>query len=98
MKTDRALDRLVAEKVMGLAVVERRWGKEKQCGSLSIGEPDYCDVHGELLLTNELPEYSTDIGAAWEVVKSMNRSEAYEFELKLAYDGVWFCNIMNIGS
>ncbi len=68
MKPGTKLDRLIAEKVFGHKVVETRWGKEKQYGCLSIGEPDWWDDHGSSELHNPVPDYSTDIADAWLVV------------------------------
>lgn len=72
MKAGRELDILVAEKVLGLKVVKTVWGKRKQYGCYSIGEPDWYDDAGATELGNPLPAYSTDIAAAWEVVEHMN--------------------------
>jgi hypothetical protein len=65
MKAGRELDAQVAEKVMGLQVVRNKKG------GWSIGEPDYYDDAGISCLFNPLPEYSTDIAAAWKVVEHL---------------------------
>lgn len=62
MKPGRELDALVAEKVFGHIVFKNKKG------GWSLGEPDYYDQYGEMCLFNPLPEYSTEISAAWEVV------------------------------
>lgn len=67
----RALDALVAEKVMGAKPVKTVWGKEKQYSCWSLGEPDWYDDQGASELFNPLPSYSTDIAAAWEVVAAL---------------------------
>ena len=71
MKPGLELDILVAEKVFGHKVVTKRWGKEKQYASYSLGEPDYYDDAGASVLWNPVPDYSTDIKAAWEVVDKL---------------------------
>lgn len=71
MKAGLKLDRQIAEKVLGHKVVEKRWGKEKQYASYSLGEPAYYDDAGASVLWNPLPNYSTNIAAAWEVVEKL---------------------------
>lgn len=66
MSPGRELDALIAEKVMS-QVVHRNLK-----GGWSIGEPDYYDSAGELILYNSLPPYSTDIAAAWGVVEKLH--------------------------
>jgi hypothetical protein len=69
------IDRLIGEKLFGHKVVEKRWGKEKQYRSLSIGEPDYFYTSDEPggFLSNPLPSYSSDIDAAWKVVEKLTQ-------------------------
>jgi hypothetical protein len=64
------LDKLIAEKVMGLEVVKTIYNK-KQRFYYTIGEPDYYDDGGEMKLFNYLPGYSEDIAAAWEVIHKL---------------------------
>lgn len=65
----RDLDILIAVAVLGEKVVEERWGKQLQYGRLSLGDPDYYDSAGEMILSNPLPAYSQDIASAWEVLQ-----------------------------
>ena len=53
----REIDSLVAEHVMGLRV------------NLDCETPEVDDNHG---CVYDMPEYSTDIAAAWEVVERLN--------------------------
>lgn len=71
MKTGRDLDALIADKVFGHAVVKTTWGKQKQYSQLSIGEPSYYDDCGATTLSNPVPDYSTSIESAWEVVEKL---------------------------
>jgi hypothetical protein len=71
--TNVELDTAIAEKVFGLKVVHKTWNKGK-CHSYSIGEPDYYDDQGAMILSNPLPCYSTDIAMAWEVVGFFDKS------------------------
>lgn len=81
MKPGRDLDVLIAEKVMGFAVIKTVWGKHKQFCQYSLGPPDYYDDAGESILHNPLPLYSTDIAAAWEVVATLQFSgSAFKYE------------------
>ena len=65
MNPGRELDALVAEKVFG-HVVSRNLK-----GGWSLGEPDYYDSYGELILWNPLPPYSEDISSAWQVIEKL---------------------------
>lgn len=69
MKPGVELDKLVAEKVFGRKVVKTVWGKDKQYSCYSLGAPewDWIRDEGDTLM-NPVPEYSTDIKAAWEVM------------------------------
>lgn len=62
MEAGRELDALVAEKVMGLTPVE--WSGWE--GDLSL-------VYGDQETGGIVPRYSTDIGAAWEVVEKLKQ-------------------------
>lgn len=75
--TDRELDALVAEKVMGWARL--------QPGNDEIGwktGPGALDLSG-------LPEFSTDIAAAWEVVEEIRRRGLAPEIALLAYGKAW---------
>jgi hypothetical protein len=85
MPADRELDALVAEKVMGLTGYEfddthwycptcKAWVHPAQVTFHEVHErcqtpvvSDWCDEEG-----NVMPEYSTDISAAWEVVEKIH--------------------------
>ena len=69
----RELDLLVAEKVMGLTTLPFTQGT-KQIGDY-IGPVFFIDNRWK-----PLPYYSTDIGAAWEVVEKMKEEYAITIE------------------
>lgn len=61
MNAGRELDALVAEKVMGFSPVE--WS----------GQPgDMALVYGDQETGGIVPRYSTNVGAAWQVVEKMS--------------------------
>jgi hypothetical protein len=82
--TGRGLDALVAKKAMGLMVRladGRLWAEDEQC-AMPRGEPytltldprcpeDNAECRAAWTFTRRLPRYSTDPGAAWEVVEAM---------------------------
>lgn len=72
MKPGRELDALVAEKVMGYAIGDGQGGWIVQ--KVIIHRPD--DGTAEWLRNGQqqLPHYSTDISAAWEVVDKLKIS------------------------
>jgi hypothetical protein len=86
MKAGRELDALVAEKVMGL--YKESNGKGYFDKSLAMAEFDYTPMartlddgklawtqgNGNRWFTRTLPDYSTDIAAAWEVARKMKVS------------------------
>lgn len=92
MEAGRELDALVAEKVMGLRVLfaARAWSEDDWLGS------DIPTEENVMAIVNERPEnpdqkwrgpshliiphYSTDIAAAWQVVKQM-RSRGFSIVL-----------------
>jgi hypothetical protein len=74
MDSERKIDKLIAEKVFGQSVVITRWGKQRQYGCISVGETDYYDDAGEMILSNGVPCYSTDITAAMEVFNHIRDS------------------------
>jgi hypothetical protein len=63
MKPGRELDALVAEKVMGLPNVRKYMSRY-----VHDNHPEKAWVTGIV----DIPEYSTDISAAWEVVEKMH--------------------------
>jgi hypothetical protein len=65
MNPGRELDALIAEKVFHHEV------HKNPKGGWSIGEADYYDSYGEMILFNPLPNYSEDISAAWEVMETL---------------------------
>lgn len=79
--TDRELDALVAEKVMGCRVLHQAASVAgPYCGCLSDGGYKK-GPHGDPReFDADLYAYSTDISAAWQVVEKM-KSNGYTFEL-----------------
>ena len=97
LEAGRALDALVAERVMGFI-----WRVSKVSGRRCLISPDYCpawfvDVaNGSEPLADQwdtrLPNYSTDIAAAWQVVEKLR-----SFSLSRHLDGSWHCWHWNKG-
>lgn len=98
LKAGRDLDALVAEKVMGFTVHPQKAGTGVREGSITMlgpaledgtrrsywhpSSPWVRDWSGVL----DLPSYSTDIAAAWEVIKrvrSMIYSKRFGFEMHM---------------
>lgn len=71
MEPGRELDALIAEKVIGLEVVKNKSGSKRGGYYYSIGDAYWCDIQGEMYISNSLSRYSTDIAAAWEVVEKL---------------------------
>ncbi|HAM42103.1 MAG TPA: hypothetical protein DCP69_12450 [Candidatus Omnitrophica bacterium] len=63
----RELDALVAEKVMGWTITA--WASGEPWGNREIFEPSGRGPHRKAA---HVPTYSTDIAAAWEVVKKLD--------------------------
>ncbi len=79
---------------MGLKVVQTRWGKQKQYGCLTLGEPDWYDDQGSTELHNRLPEYSADLTSALLVVEHLRAGDpAFYWGVAEAYDGVYEAHI-----
>ena len=88
MNPGRELDALVAEKVMGWTDVQ------------VVNDPPFNTtmgrtvIHGELYRFN-VPNYSTNIEAAWEVVEKVTQFLRYNrkeyFPIIHQYDGQWHC-------
>lgn len=72
LKAGRELDQLVAERVMGWSRID----------SISWSEPAPSGL-GYQRLETDLPCYSTDIAAAWEVVPELRRRRIH-FEITCA--------------
>jgi hypothetical protein len=71
LKPGRELDTLVAEKVMGIEVVYDAFGGPCVPGTDSVSDPRGDYGLGPITTGDSIPDYSTDISAAWEVVESM---------------------------
>ncbi len=74
MNPGRELDALIAKKVMGLDVQRNKSGSKRGGYYYSIGPVHWHDFSGDMQLANPLPNYSTDIAAAWEVVEKLRAS------------------------
>jgi len=91
MKAGRELDRLVAEKVMGLDLDEfaydtfKSWRNEWGGKGISHSEPYDQEKYRDRMLSFAVPHYSTDISAAWEVVSAMVE-KGLGFRLTVEYD------------
>jgi hypothetical protein len=72
--TDRDLDALVAEKVMGHAV--EKWGGESHIKAPDA-HPTSCAK-----VWHDIPHYSTDISAAWQVVEKLTTTTKQWFRLE----------------
>lgn len=76
MKAGRELDALTAEKVMGLRVV--------RCPD--HGDCIYWHAYGPDRPDGQLPEYSTDIAEAWQVVEKLR-----DLDPEIWWDVHWEC-------
>ena len=90
-KPGRELDALVAEKVMGLAFVKLTLNKgevyAKEILALTRNGKPYL-IHGPLMhgmVYPEVPEYSTQIWAAWEVLDRFTGDGKFPM---VRYDGI----------
>lgn len=70
--TDRELDALVAEKVMGWECTIKMNELGEEYTEWSNGKGGHLSDWGELRMTDVAPKYSTDIAAAWEVVEKLD--------------------------
>lgn len=75
--TDRELDALVAEKVIGLLLWDPALSFVKPCW---IKQKNDVPTLSEIGAGISLPHYSTDISAAWEVVENM-KTRGFDYEL-----------------
>lgn len=76
MRPGQELDILIAKKVMKLSVgsetfTNKNWTAPHTHTYYSIGKPSWHDNQGEMYLSNPLPNYSTDITAAWEIINKL---------------------------
>lgn len=74
MKAGRELDLIVAEKLFGLCVEDTWSGKKTPVSAMAVME------HARRF--DRVPHYSTDIAAAWEVVKKLGIIVCW-------YEGQW---------
>lgn len=80
MKPGRELDALVAEKVMG-------WVRPAMDSPYIVDDP----IHGKLAyLSGEIPHYSADIAAAWEIIEKLRGG--YHVTLE-SFGSHWRCDI-----
>lgn len=88
--TPRERDALVAEKIMGLNKEDVEFG-------LNMAKSDM--TYQRSLSISILPDYTTDISAAWEVCnKIYSLSEGGATVIKQLYDGMWYCSFNGKGS
>lgn len=84
MKPGRELDALVAEKVMGWKIVSNRYEcSDEQCNCRT----------GYLNDMHFLPNYSSDIAAAWEVAEKMDDTFT---DLHRYKKDEWFCQMRKV--
>ena len=89
IKPGRELDTLVADKIFGLTMRDRYTGKEVP---ITL---DQLLMSGSALRIMNLPRYSTDIGAAFEVVKKLQETAIVEVSV---HKGDWSCSINRSGN
>ncbi len=77
MQAGREMDVLIAEKVMGW----KRFDHVIQSGWFPPGLEPMANIYG-----HEIPRYSTDIAAAWEVVEKTRLLDTYTLG---EHDGKW---------
>lgn len=73
MEASRELDALVAEKVMGFYLHKRRDEWNDGDPYFYVTYPNF-DGHGSDELIHKIPNYSTDISAAWKVIEKVQES------------------------
>lgn len=95
MNPGRELDRLVAERVMNLCVLDHVQGYGDGCVLSDIGFDDWekHPYYGKIDDPELLPPYSTDLLAAWEVVEELQESHLYT-DIRACADfyEVWITN------
>lgn len=94
MPAGRETDALIAEKVMGLKP-EPSSEHEGWYGDLiPIGDHEFIDPQGWVYFDKKyglqpVPDYSTNIAAAWKAVEKLNLS--YRIGIDKAHDNVFWC-------
>lgn len=96
MEAGREMDALVAEKVMKLSV-DRVWYDGPYPNRKGVGEftPMYGRRQESGFPAHDVPNYSTDIAAAWQVVEKL--TDTGEFCLITCTDKPikWICELMD---
>lgn len=89
MKAGRELDALVAEKVMGCKVLNAKTAAP-DCGCPPSDEysnrPHSSNKLGD---DRHLQRYTTDMAAAWEIVRHMNMKCDWLFSVRQRKSGAW---------
>lgn len=103
--TDREIDALVAEKVMGLIISDIHGEKceWELWPEMFEYDSEYCyELYGSSGHYIPVKKYSTDIAAAWEVVEKLGSIVGYDFTVEITYDkdtaafpDKYFCTITN---
>lgn len=88
MEAGRALDALVAEKVMGARLVE--FARDFTAGTFIISEDSGVILAKGKIGTAYQFRPSTDIAAAWQVVEKLRKSHCC-LTLKSDFDYIWEC-------
>lgn len=70
----RALDSLVAERVMGFWFEDGEWWTRHANGHSRAYATAYLNIWGPNYSYDGLPKFSTDIAAAWAVVEKLERA------------------------
>lgn len=92
MEAGRELDALVAEKVMG-------WHSRitPEIPTYPLIGPDRAVPPGETLTKDrgykEIPHYSTDIAAAWDLLKHLDTQGVWVYNLSNACENSWSCTL-----
>lgn len=87
MEPGRELDALIAEKVMGLVEFATYAGKAKASMGWGKNGDDWKNLRS-------LPNYSTDISAAWEVVEKYFGTVGHTTIGNMANEG-YYCELFN---
>ena len=93
MPAGREMDALVAEKVMGWSEIHHRNGR------LFGMPPEATVIRGDDVILHLLPilSYSTDIGAAWEIMIIIRMTASLSLEHPLTAAGLWQAKFENRG-
>jgi hypothetical protein len=84
VRPGRELDALVAEKVIGLKPFQKRWVQGIHSGYVQA----WLDSDDKEIYPYTLPEYSTSIDAAWEVVERIGGD--FVLHRKTAWECIFF--------